>query len=105
MATKITAPPAPSYLPKKQASEWQDRYTKAFSDAQTDFPEDDQTQRIYATKEANKLLRVPAPTSAAEVAKLEEHQVIDRGEKQINGVLHVYVVTADGRKYSHPKKG
>lgn len=105
MATETNIPSAPTYLPKKQAAEWRKRYADALKEAQTDFPDDESQQRIVAMKEANKLLRVPAPASAAEIDKLEDHQVIKRGEKVVDGVAHVFAITSDGRKYLHPKKG
>ncbi len=101
----IEIPAAPRYLPKAQKAAWGKRYEEAYKEAQLSFPGDASSQRITALKEANKLLRVPAPKNAAEIDKLEAHHVIKRGEKEIDGVTHVYAITSDGRKYFHPRKG
>lgn len=101
---KITVPDAPKYLDAKTKKKWQDAYLKAFEQAQRDYPENESAQRTAATKEANKLLSVPAPESAEEIEALESHQVILREKRSIDGVDHMVCVTADGQKYRHPVK-
>jgi hypothetical protein len=102
MAEKVTIPEAPKHLTGKAKKQWQDSYAKAHQQAQIDYPEDASAQRRAATKEANKMLAVPAPNSAKEIDALEEWQVLMRGEREIDGVKHRVCVTTDGRKYTHP---
>jgi hypothetical protein len=99
MATEnVNTPAAPGHLPAKIQSQWTASYTKAFTQAQRDFPDDIRSQRTAALKAANRLLSIPAPTSADEINALKDWQVLSRGER--GGV--VFCVTADGQKYSFP---
>jgi hypothetical protein len=93
-----TTPAAPKFLPAAVQKKWQDAYEKALKQAAIDHPEDESQQRAIATKEANRLLVVPAPESAKDIDALADWQVLTRGTK--NG--QKFVVTADGRKYSFP---
>jgi hypothetical protein len=93
-----TTPAAPKFLPAAVQKKWQDAYEKALKQAAIDHPEDESQQRAIATKEANRLLVVPAPESAEDIDALEDWQVLTKGTK--NG--QTFVVTADGRKYSFP---
>jgi hypothetical protein len=86
----------------KAAKQWAAAYTKALAQARLDYPDNASAQRTAALKAANALLAVPAPTSAAEIAKLEEWQVLLREDRIVNGVSTRICVTADGRKFSFP---
>jgi hypothetical protein len=101
---KVSAPDAPKYLDAKTKRKWQDAWLKAFDAAQRDYPDNEPAQRTAATKEANKLLAVPAPESAEEIDALESHQVIKRERRTIEDVEHAVCVTSDGRKYQFPVK-
>jgi hypothetical protein len=102
MANISVAPDAPKYLDAKTKKKWQDAWLKAVDQAKRDYPDNESGQRTVATKDANKLLSVPAPESADEIDALETHQVIKRERRNIDGVEHAVCVTADGRKYQHP---
>jgi hypothetical protein len=101
---KVSAPDAPKYLDAKTKKKWQDAWMKGFESAQRDYPDNEPAQRTAATKEANKLLAVPAPESAEEIDALESHQVIKRERRTIEDVEHAVCVTSDGRKYQFPVK-
>lgn len=100
--TVVKAPSAPGYLPEAQQQEWQATYAKAFKQAQIDTPSNDRAQRAAATKAANAILSVAAPTSAAEIDKLKAWQVIRRETVTIGKIPMRVCVTADGRKYRFP---
>ena len=93
-------PAAPSYLPDAQQKQWQAAYAKALKQAQIDTPNNERAQRAAATKAANAMLAVSAPQSAADIDKLADWQVIQRGTRGDTR----FCVTADGRKYSFPIK-
>ena len=100
--TKITAPDAPKHLSDKAAKQWQAAYVKALAQARLDYPENENTQRSVATKEANKMLAVPAPESAEDIDALEDWQVIHRSTitDAKEKVTRRHCVTSDGRKYA-----
>ena len=101
MATKVSAAPAaPDHLSPAYQKKWQATYTARLEQAKIDSPDNDSAQRSAALKAANALLAVSAPTSAAEIDKLDEWQVIDRKTIVVKGVSTRVCVTADGRKYS-----
>jgi len=93
-----TIPAAPAILPADLQNEWKKKYAAALEEAKADEPEDPQRQRLLARREANRMLRTPKCTSAADVKRLADWQVIFRGER--DGALKV--VTIDGKKYSFP---
>ncbi len=99
---KAVAPAAPSYLPDAQADKWQDAYSKAFAQAQRDYPDNLSQQRAAAAKAANAMLAVAAPKSAADIDALENWQFLRRETRKIGGVDTRVCVTADGQKYSFP---
>jgi len=89
-------------LPKAQQDEWNKRYDTALKAAQISI-EDEQARHTAALKEANKMLAVPAPESAADIDKLADWQVTKREDREIGGVPHRVCVTIDGHKYAHAK--
>jgi hypothetical protein len=93
-------PSAPAHLPDDIQTQWIASYAKALAQAQRDFPEDARSQRSAALKAANKLLSIPAPTTAVEIVALQDWQVLIRGTRGGN----TYCVTTDGQKYSFPTK-
>lgn len=99
---EINIPAAPKHLPAAAAKQWTDTYKKALVQAQNNFPEDPGAQRAAATKEANRMLAVPAPKSAADIDALPAWQVLIRGTRKGSEGDEAYCVTADGRKYSFP---
>ena len=94
----VTIPAAPAILPENLQVVWRKTYASAFEQAKADEPDDPARQRQLALREANRMLRTPNCTSAADLAKLAEWQVIFRGER--DGQLKA--VTMDGKKYSFP---
>lgn len=98
----ISIPDAPKHLDKKAKKQWEDKYVAALKQAQIDHPDNESTQRAAATKEANKMLAVPAPETAEDIDKLADWQVLvreTRTNKEGSEVRHC--VTTDGRKYAH----
>lgn len=102
MSTSVVIPSAPNHMSDKAQKQWSNAYTKAFAQAKLDYPNNESTQRSAAFKAANALLAVTAPTSAAEIDKLEDWQVLLRETRTIKGEEVRFCVTADGRKYSFP---
>jgi hypothetical protein len=102
MATVSVIPNAPEHMSDKAAKQWAAAYTKAFTQAKLDYPDNESAQRTVALKSANALLAVPAPTSADEIAKLQEWQVLLREDRTIKNVPTRVCVTVDGRKYAFP---
>ena|ERR1017187_5085769 len=103
--TKITAPDAPAHLSAKAAKAWQAQYLKAYAQAAIDSPDNLSAQRSAALKSANAMLAVPAPTSAADIDKLDGWQALLRETRIVKGVATSVCVTTDGRKYSFPVDG
>ena len=95
-------PAAPAHMSTDAAAQWTASYSKALKQAQIDLPGNESGQRAAALKAANTLLRVTAPTSAADIDTLEPWQVLVRETRTIKGVLYRVCVTSDGRKYSFP---
>lgn len=107
MATTVAQdiPDAPAHLDTKASKQWQSAYAKALDQAKLDYPEDASAQRRAATKAANALLAVTAPTSAKEIDALADWQVLTRDTRTAaDGSQTRVCVTADGRKYSFPVK-
>lgn len=98
MAPEMQIPKAPEILPANLQEAWRKAYASAFQQAKADEPDDPARQRQLALREANRMLRTPNVSNAAEAAKLADWQVIYRGER--DGQLKV--VTMDGKKYSFP---
>jgi hypothetical protein len=98
--TKIEAPAAPNLtgFPEKLRERWQDNYAEALRQAQVDHPGDDIQQRAVATREANRVFRVPELKSYRAAMDLEPWQVLHRKED----ATQLKVVTIDGKKYSFP---
>ena len=99
---KVTAPSAPAHLSDKAAKAWQATYIKAFTQAKLDTPDNTSAQNAAALKAANAMLAVPPPTSAAEIDKLEDWQIILRETRVVKDGQVRVCVTSDGRKYSFP---
>lgn len=95
-------PAPPAHMSESAAAQWTATYSKALKQAQNDLPGKESAQRAAALKAANALLAVPAPTSAAEIDKLEPWQVLVRETRTIKGVVKRVCVTTDGRKHSFP---
>lgn len=91
-------PAAPEILPENLQAQWKKTYAEALEQAKADEPEDPQRQRLLARREANRMLRTPKCSSAADLNRLADWQVIFRGER--DGQLKA--VTIDGKKYSFP---
>ena len=100
--TTPVTPTPPAYLPEHVQRRWTETHKKALDQAKIDMPRNETGQRIAALKAANALLAVPAPTSHADIDKLEEWQVLKRETRTVKGKPHRFCVTSDGRKYSHP---
>lgn len=98
--TKIPAPPP--HLSAKAAKQWTKLYTEALAQAKLNTPDNERAQRIFALKTANALLAVPAPSSIADVDKLEPWQKLLDEKRLIKGVTTRVCVTSDGRKYAFP---
>lgn len=101
----LSIPDAPKHLTAKAKKQWEDAFVKGLKQAAIDCPESESAQRTVATKEANKMLAVPAPESADEIDGLDDWQVILRETRVTkDGSQMRHCVTSDGRKYSHPVK-
>ena len=98
----VSIPSAPEHMSDKAAKQWAAAYAKAFTQAKLDYPGNEAHQRTVALKAANALLTVPAPTSADEIATLQEWQVMLREDRIVKNVLTRVCVTTDGRKYAFP---
>lgn len=98
----VPAPKPPAHLSSAAAAQWSATYSKALAQAKLDNPNNESAQRATALKAANALLAVPAPTSAAEIDKLESWQVLVRETRIVKGEQRRVCVTTDGRKYSFP---
>jgi len=79
---------APKHLPIEQRKKWDGLYSAALNTARMSHPDDEKTQHTVALKEANKMLAVAPPKSAAEIDKLEDWQVQSRVTKEIDDVPH-----------------
>lgn len=101
-APAVVTPAPPVHLPDAAQKQWTALYVKALTQAKLDYPDNPSAQRTAAIKAANTILAVPAPASAADIAKLEPWQVLLRSTRTVNGVQVQLCVTTDGRKYSFP---
>lgn len=103
MATKHSAP---KYLSGDAKKKWEASYDDALEQAKVNLPNDESGQLAAAHKEANKMLAVRAPESAAEIDKLEDWQVVPGSvqTRVIDGAEHRVCVTIDGRKHAHRLK-
>lgn len=100
---KVIVPEAPANLPEKVKKAWVEKFSTALKQATIDYPDNPGAQRAAAIKVANQLLSVPAPESAKDIDKLEDWQVLVRGERAAtDGSKLRHCVTIDGRKYSFP---
>lgn len=102
MAQPLSDHKAPRHLPNKLKQEWNKAYSEEKKEALRNDPDNPNAARVIALKAANKLLRVNEPTSAQDIAKMEKHEYIHRGEREVDGVMHATVVTADGKKFAFP---
>lgn len=91
-------------IPAKLRAEWTKTYKEEHAAALKADPENPNAARVKALHAANKLLRVKKPTSAADIEKMEQHEYVKREEREIDGVPHLWVLTADGDKYAFPKE-
>ncbi len=99
MATdkEVIIPAAPSALPAGLQKKWAATYNSAFLQCKADDENaSDGDCHQAARREANRLLKVEAPTSHKEAMALPDWHCHHREEK--DGVLRV--VTIDGKKYS-----
>jgi len=102
-APTVITPNPPAHMSDKAQKQWTATYIKALAQAKLDSPDNERAQRIAALKAANALLAVPAPTSAADIDKLDDWQVILREDRTAkDGTKMRVCVTADGRKYAFP---
>jgi hypothetical protein len=100
--SKVQVPTAPAILPADLQSKWAKDYREAYerhAEENVDLSEGE--HHGHAAREANRVLRVPAPKSISDVEKLPKWQILARREK--NGKLSI--VTADGKKYEFTKGG
>lgn len=102
MATTDQIPNPPQNLPAEIKDKWTARYKKSLEQAKQDYPDNPSRQRQTANREANALLKIAAPQSAADIDALERWQVIQRGSRNLDGKSIRFCVTIDGRKYSFP---
>jgi hypothetical protein len=95
---KIQIPAAPNIpgFTREMQRKWESDFAKAFKQALVDHPGDEITQRAVATREANRVFRVEAPTSYEEAMAIEDHKVLFRGNSA-NG--RFCVITIDGKKH------
>jgi hypothetical protein len=99
MEDKVQVPQAPAILPAAEAKKWKETYASALKQAQADHPDDVPSQLKEALREANRILRVPEPKTAADVEKLAPWQVLKKSVGE-GGVVRV--ITCDGKKYEVP---
>jgi hypothetical protein len=92
----VQVPQAPAILPPAEAKKWKETYASALKQAQADHPDDVPSQLKEALREANRILRVPEPKTAADVEKLAPWQVLKKSVGE-GGVIRV--ITCDGKKY------
>jgi hypothetical protein len=92
----------PKFLPEDQKKKWQGTYDATLKQAKANPSNSDSQAHAAALKEANKLLAVPTPTSAADIEKLEAWQVVKRGPRLIDGKEHLSCITIDGKKFAFP---
>ncbi len=103
MAPAAWSPEAPAYLSNKGKKQWLAKFAEALVEAKRNHPENVGAQNAAALKAANSMLAVPAPTSAADIAALDDHhKMLDEVRVDKNGVSNRHCVTSDGRKYSFP---
>lgn len=105
-------PNPPSHLPKKIQDQWTKTYSEALQAAKRDNPElpsDAHTRTALVA--ANKLVKVDEPANHAEAQKLvdafksgteDSWKIIAHGTRKVQGVDHLVVVTANGKKSLHP---
>lgn len=87
-------------LPEAVQAKWRKAYADAFEQAQIDHEGDVSMQRAVATREANKVLRVPKISSFDDAMALDDHHVVKREESKDKKTL--LVVTSDAKKYRFP---
>ena len=98
--TRIEIPEPHQGLPAEVQKKWKGAYATAFAEAQNDWPEDSAMQKQEALRAANKILRVPDPSSYAEAMKLEDWHVILRAASGDGKTLRL--VTRHGKKFTFP---
>jgi hypothetical protein len=110
MAT-LHVPNPPAHLLKTLQAKWKEAYIAAHKQATLDIPENPSAQHTQALKAANQLGKVAEPVNHTEAAKLVEAfqtggengwKIIGHGARMIGGMLHLHIVTANGRKYAYP---
>ncbi|MEZ2347420.1 hypothetical protein [Terriglobus sp. RCC_193] len=104
MASTLADHSAPKHLPGKLQAEWKKTYKEEKDAVLRADPDNPNAARVKALHAANKLLRVKKPTSAADIEKMEPHEFVKREEREIDGVPHLWVLTADGDKIAFPKE-
>ena len=98
----ITIPQPPSGLPKDVEFKWKQAYVLAFKDSQASDPENPGAWSQPATREANKVLRVPEPQSFGDAMNLADWMVMHREQKKTKDGVVLNVVTRHGKKFSFP---
>ena len=98
--TKIEIPEPHPGLPAEVQKKWKAVYAAAFAEAQNDWPEDSTMQKQESMRAANKILRVPDPTSYAEAMKLEDWHFILRAPSDDGKTLRL--VTRHAKKFTFP---
>ncbi|HZU33719.1 MAG TPA: hypothetical protein VFB79_21575 [Candidatus Angelobacter sp.] len=93
---KVQVPAAHAVLPEKLQKKWQKTWLDAYNASSREENLDEAGRQQFATKEANRLLRVPAPKSHEEAMDLEDWQIAHKSEK--GGKLRI--VTIDGKKHT-----
>lgn len=83
-------------LPEAKRDEWRASYAAAFEQAMLDAGGDESAARQAAHRDANRMFRVPKPTSLKAARALEDWQLISR--KDSGGTFSI--VTIDGARFS-----
>ncbi len=96
----VPVPDSPAVLPSELQSKWRSAYIDAYKRAAEDNSRPASDRPQYALQEANRILRVPPVETEDDARKLASWQVIQRGERVVNGRKVFFVVTIEGRKHS-----
>ncbi len=91
----VPEPPPVAGLPENVKKQWKETYLAAYKQAQIDQSTESNMWPQTATREANRILRVPELTGYEQAKALPAWQIVHRDER--DGRLRV--VTSDGRKY------
>jgi hypothetical protein len=112
MPEDFKKPDAPKHLPESIAAQWTKTYNASLAQSKDDVSQSDSMKRGNALREANKLLRITPPADHDEAMELVEHKAAGRdagwplllhGERKVDGVPHLVLVMADGKKHLYKK--